>query len=389
MIKIKKEGIVKLEDIRQIISKYPNEKICIVIDNTKYQSPEILEQIAKKYPNVIFSVLGGLNPQKRKFNNEYYQSRTYYNSMELSKIIRIYQLIERKIDLSWTDTQKVMFVYQQLCNRLVYSECEVNGRDCCRCLSGLIYGKAVCSGFAMIFKEALDRLGFKNIYQNKEGMHSWNIAYIDGAYRAFELTWDTYKKKDTCGFIYFNRDENFYHCMEHDLSYEQEEQEYEIVPYKTEDLVKDLQIISSPKILTYPIQNGQTPVINFIGKAIQFRVDNKEIWVNGISNYKKFVRSDGSIFILIYVSSKDNLNKFYYFEPQDGKNQVRGTRIYSELRLDALSENYDYTIANGLLSRERLQRKINNFNGYVGYFGTNQHIYYNSDFEREKLNIIR
>lgn len=387
MIKLRGTGTITINDIEEVVSKYPNEDICFVINNTKYQYPENLEEIARKYPKIIFSVTGGLDPQKQKFNTEYYQKRTYYTPLELSKIIKFYQSIERGIVLSWTDTQKVMFVYQQLCNHMVYSECRVNGKDCSRGIIGLLYGKAVCSGFAMIFKEAMDRLGYQNIYQNREGHHSWNIVYLDGAYRAFELTWDTYDKpKDGCAFYYFNRDKDFYQNEHHDLSQESEEKEYKIIPYTDNELIHNYQVINSPRFLKLPIQNGKPQTINFRGKKIQFTTVNGNIHVDGVQ-YKTFTRYDGSTFILVYGETKGKLNSFFYFDEREG--QIRGARIFSELRLDALSEEFNDTIANGLLSKERLKRKLERFNGYVGYFGSNRQIYYNSDFEREKLNISR
>ena len=57
--------------------------------------------------------------------------------------------------------------------------------------------------------------------------------------------------------------------------------------------------------------------------------------------------------------------------------------------MDRADSQYDDLIANGLLSGERLRRKVNEFNGYVGYMGRNHSIYYNGDFEQERLNIIR
>lgn len=387
MIKLKGTGTITIDDIKHVRLKYPNDDMCIVIENTKYQYPENLEAIAREDSKITFSILGGLNPEKQKFNSEHYQKRTYYKPLELSKIIRVYQSIERGINLSWNDTQKVMYIYQQLCNHMVYSECMVNGRDCARGLIGLLYGKAVCSGFGMIFKEAMDRLGFQNVYQNRLGHHSWNLVYLDGNYRAFELTWDVYNKsKDGCIFAYFNLDGNFYENEHHNLSGEQEEQKYKIVPYTRDELIHNYQVINSPKILHFDIQNGRTQEIKFLGKKIYFIKSNEELHINGIE-YKRFIRNDGSTFILVYAGTKEKLNNYFYFV--ENNNQIIGTRIHSEVRLDALSSEYNQVIADGLLSRERLKRKIKGFNGYVGYFGTNHQIYYNSDFEREKLNIAR
>ena len=363
MIKLEGSGTITVDDINEVRRRYPTEDVCIVIENTKYQYPEILEEIARMDSKITFSVLGGLNPKKEKFNSEYYQRRTYYNPMELSKIIKIFQSIERGINLSWNETQKAMYVYQQICNHMVYSENSVNGRDCARGLSGLLYDKAVCAGFAIIFKEAMDRLGIKCVYQNRQHHHSWNIAYLDGAYRALDLTWDVYEKTSAgCGFKYFNQDSNFYKNEHHDLSNEKQEQEYEIVPYTIEELTDNYRIISSPRILRFNILNGRTSDINLVGKKINIINSNGVLRIKG-TNYKSFVRNDGKQFVLVYTGSKDKLNKFFYFT--ESNNQIIGARIYSEVRLDAVGKEYDNLIANGLLSRERINKKVRDFNGYV------------------------
>ena len=41
------------------------------------------------------------------------------------------------------------------------------------------------------------------------------------------------------------------------------------------------------------------------------------------------------------------------------------------------------------LMKNKIIRKISQFNGYVGYIGKNNSIYYDSKFEMENLNIIR
>ena len=386
MIKIDVNQTITTSLVDKLSSINKSNSICLVIPNTKKQSSKELELVASKYPNVIISVTGGLNPQKKKFNNEHYQKRTYYKPLELSKIIKIFSSIERKISLSWTETQKVMFVYQELCNHMEYSECTVFNRDVSRNLAGLLYGKAVCSGFALILKEALDRLGIKNIYQNVEGHHSWNIAYIDGNYRALELTWDCYNKtKQGCGFMCFNQDKDFYKNKHHNITFEEEEREYPIVPYTVEELRKDYQIIN--RSMTLKFQDANNKPIKINGKNYTVKEVNGEIELIG-PNAKKFERRDGTKFILVSAGPVKDLNKYYCFELIT-KTAVEVSRIYSEVPLDRLSSEYDYTIANGLLSRERLYRKIRNFNGYVGYIDKDQRVYYNSNFEKETLNIIR
>ena len=400
MVKLSAVGTISFEDVCNACKKYPNEKIIIVMANTKNQDAETIKQIGMRYPNIRFSVTGGLDPKKRKFNNEHYQERTYYSGMELSKIITIYSEIEREMDLDWTETQKAMFVYKKLCDRMEYSENVVNGKDYSRGIGGLLYNKAVCSGFAMIYKEAMDRLGIECHYQNKEGHHSWNIAKLDGKYRALELTWDTSNKgKNGCGFYYFNRSGDFYLDEHHDIKNESEERTFPIVPYTLEELQECYNVISQSRILNIQMNANrnnmlQTPELTIDGMpCIIYKSNDGNIGIRMINKnehirHKVFVRSDGSTFMLLAKKTKDpQLKKFLIVKGTE--NGIRIGKIYSEEELTSLPEQYDVTIANGLLSEERIKRKINNFNGYVGYIGRDHSIYYNSKIENDRLNIMR
>lgn len=390
MIKVKVNGKVTCQIIAEIKRKTHNENVIIVIDNTKFQSEEELRLIANQYPNIIFSVQGGLNPKKSKYNNEYYQERTYYSAMELSKIVKIYRDIEKKINLRWTETEKAMFLYKELCDRMEYSEVEVNGKDYSRGIGGLLYNKAVCSGFAMIYKEALDRIGIECYYQNREGYHSWNIAKLDGEYRGIELTWDTYKKSNNgCEFYYFNRDkEPFYSNKHHDISNEREEKIFNIVPYTLKELQEAYGVISRPRIIKcQPDQNHQVK-INVNGNPVIIYEHNNSLQINTSNQiYRKFTRMDGSSFIII--QGNKNIGELHGHVIVEAKHGILNiTNIYSEERLATLPFEYNDTIANGLLSSERLARKINNYNGYVGYIGKNHGIYYQNSIE-DKLNMRR
>ena len=67
MIKIKVDTIITVDIVDKLISQYNTQDICLVIDNSKKQSSKLLELVSRKYPKIIISVLGGLNPQKNKF----------------------------------------------------------------------------------------------------------------------------------------------------------------------------------------------------------------------------------------------------------------------------------------------------------------------------------
>lgn len=397
MLEINVNDTITCDEVEKIYKKFPNEEIIMTMPNTKMQSEKRMYEIAKRFPDIIFSVTGGLDPKKGKYDNYHYQLRTYYSAMELSKIISIFRNIEKQIDISWTETQKAMFIYKEICNKMEYSENNVNGKDCSRNLCGLLYNKAVCSGFAMIYKEALDRIGIECHYQNQESYHSWNIAKLDGKYRALELTWDVNSKKENgCEFKYFNQDIDFYNSEAHDISFEKEEKKFPIVPYTFEELVNDYKIIIQKRIKkikmpinpnigfveTHPIQMENSSFI------IRKNLDGSIIIRNKENESKSFLRNDGTHFALVKMkNNKDNyLNKFLVIE--ENKNGIQMAKIFSEENLVHLPNEYDSIIANGLLSKKRLKTKICDYNGYVGYIGTNSNIYYDTNIEKS-INIIR
>ena len=400
-MKIKATRTVYLQDIQTLCEKYPQNEIIIVMENTKNQSPEELNKIARMYPNITFSVTGGLDPSKRKFNSENYQKRTYYTPLELSKIIEIYRSIEKNIDLSWTETQKAMYIYMELCNRMEYSENYVGGKDCARGIGALLYGKAVCAGFAMIYKEALERMGIECHYQNIQHYHAWNIAKLDGAYRGLELTWDTSSKgKEGCAFKFFGRTgSEFYSIKEHSLVGETEEYEFPIVPYTYEELVKNYRVITNKRVIrvddfvyndgaeeSKPLKLNGIPFVVRKGKNGVVTIRNLSL--NQYLQSKQFFRKDGSQFILVPLN-KSYPQLYCFALIEQTSTGIKMAKIFSEADLANLSPEYDSSIADGLLRQERLVRKINGFNGYVGYIGRNHAIYANVDFERNVLNVFR
>ena len=350
------------------------------------------EDILKLNPKVRISILGGLNPNKEKFNNEHYQLRTYYTPSELASIITAFERIEKRINPMWNDLEKCMFVYKMLCEHSFYDECNYNGRDAARNLLGLITGKSVCSGYAIIFKEAMDRLGIKCYYQNREGHHSWNAVEIDGKMRAIELTWDTYdKESNKCGFRYFCRqDKNaFYSDPHHNIQGEKEEKPFDFEQIPVEVLQKALAKISVDKIhkekTTFATGNETCTIA---GHEVLIK-DSIPFLSPGI-RINTFVRSNGSSFLIIPTGNeKSGVKEYIYLVYLTDKKMVKATKIYSEM--DLLTDDLEMrnNIANNLLSESRIATKINSFNGYVGYLekGSNVRLY-NAEFEKS-LNIIR
>lgn len=432
-------GPLTIQDVNDI--NRSTNKIILIMDNTKGQDSEIIERISSK--NVQISVVGGLDYfNKEKFNEGHYIERTMYSPRELARIIRYFEKIERNIKPSWTPLEKSMYVYKMLTKDLHYkydneSEYE-NNKDIVRSLSGLLYKRLVCSGFALVFKEAMDRIGVPCVYQNLQHHHSWNIIKVEGEYRAIELTWEcSSKKNNECTFDFFNQNPNFYGNRSHNISSEKEEIRYNIVPYTKAKIEQHRKRIESPLYETYPgnkmslntnrdvqyieISNEEPTIREFLvvlddkiaivylpqrydpkmslTKAnIMYAATNNFCIGNitfppNFSQSNHYQRYDGTTFVIrgngkrFTTSTNEIMYEYHYYEYRTN-GDVRRATIVSENRLD-LEDNptRKQLIANRLLSQERMKRKMNHYNGYVGYIGQDSVMYCNQDFEQKDLNI--
>ena len=371
---------------------------------------------------------------KKKFTDYEYIYRTFYTPRNLCNIIKAYESIERKINYSWTESQKCMFVYKSLADAMHYTKSNeaeyVDNVDVARSLNGLLYKRAVCSGFALIFKEAMDRIGIECYYQNKSHDHSWNGVMLDGKYYLVDLTWDVCNKTDECGFMYFCRQDGktFYSNKHHDISNEKEEI---VLPAKAMDIDKlrddyskilNSKTIYSKEMMTYTNSSGETYNYMLLGEkngiltyVIRHNDDidcfyinkdsdirralTKEILNTASSSYEhdikrfaRYQRRDGSNFLLCKTSTKlkNGINEYIIIEPteKNGKPCLKRSTILSENDLINVNEpHFKHVIADYLLSEDRLKRKINYYNGYVGYATNNSEVYYNRDFEIAELGI--
>lgn len=64
MIKVNGNGTITLKRIENLIKKVVHSNIIIVLPNTKEQDSNELNLIGNKYSNILFSIIGGLDPVK-------------------------------------------------------------------------------------------------------------------------------------------------------------------------------------------------------------------------------------------------------------------------------------------------------------------------------------
>ena len=376
-----------LKTINQYNELARRKKIALVFKNTKGLTKKKVELLSD---NITISILGGLNPVKKKFAKEDYQERTYYTKWEMLEILYILEEIERLINPVWSELEKAIFVYQILCVNLYYNEYADRVKS--RNLMVLVNGEGVCAGFALVYKEMMDRLDINCYYQNKQHHHAFNVLEINGRYYGLDLTWDIGEKMyNKCGFEYFASDNNqeFYGNVHRNLKREKEETMFPLSVLSSEQIRTALKNIDMYPNCTIPCQYDYTvnKEIDMIGLNPVYIDNNMPCSYN--NNTISMVRNDGTSFLLIATGNSSNgINEYLYIEYNKSNNTIDIKRIYSEMDFIYLSDEEVKDVANDLLSRKRIKEKVANYNGYVGYMVDSRRCY-RAKFEEHVLNIYR
>ena len=403
--------------------------------NTRNQKKEYFRNIKS---TITIRIIGGLDEkEKPKFDSQQYYDRTLYRPSEVYRIIEKMEQIENKINPSWNDLEKAMFIYKTMCEGMKYDHIDIpyKGRDLNRNLLGFLTGKSVCAGFAMMFKEMMDRQGIRCLYQNRQHGHAWNLLEINGKLVPIDLTWDNTlneNQNNRCDFKYFGRDKNFFNNPNHQVTGEKIHQASFLTDNEVlnanRNITKKTSIHS--KMNSYKDRYGKETYYQTISEGkykrcilicddkIQTAVFDDTMTVEEIISYglykydkehfefsknrqeipnlrkhndciSKFERKDGSSFLLISSGQiKDNVITHKYIDISKEKDGMclNGCNITSDHNLIHEPIEMREGIANTLLSKKRVEEKIHKFNGYVGYPGmeNNRFVkYYNEQIEQQ------
>ena len=109
---------------------------------------------------------------------------------------KIHYFIENimQIKEGMNDIDKVEAVYKELSKRMKYSDKKGEKYpDFSRDVLCMEYGNGVCEGIAKLFLCFLSELGVPCMIITGDH-HAWNIAYVNGGYKHFDLTWDLQRR---------------------------------------------------------------------------------------------------------------------------------------------------------------------------------------------------
>ena len=472
-----------VSEINKIQKDNPTKKIVIQIPNTKGVSSSLLGKIDSR---ISIRIAGGYDEDrvrrlgKKVYKNgetgQYYTDAVIYSKDEAFKIVSAMEDIETGFEgQNFSDFEKIVYIYEKLKSQIMYDpkyEKELSSEI--RSLRGFIRGKTVCAGYALMFKEMLDRQNIKCYYvQGKarssyeDGGHAWNIITINGKSYPVDLTWDNSKFRsgnfkthnylgqdvknfkaahipdddEPCknmAFSEINPDEikkvyrkvnierdyrtsTFYGCRDDGTmfivaqigNHEKGWKKYYRYFYADIDeygkLYNQTILFGDANISKYMdfknfgkktpdgfaealknvlfskenIADSLSKGTQYIGNIIKNYVDDKPVFIKELSDISKsnedvmafhfptkcLKRSDGTSFVIQQMNNNP-VKTFHIFErvQKNGKKIIQRNIVYSEH--DIMNDSR-LGIANDFLSRDRLDRKVKESRGYIGYYDKN------------------
>lgn len=216
------------------LNKFPH-RLLIEYPNTTSLTTSFVDSITNH--KVGYRIVGGYNQTKidywTKRNKDnpnvrkgrykipgltYYEDSNIYNKSTMHDILKRIEEIESGIMPEWSDMKKTLYIYDRLREEIIYHpDYEKQESFDIRTLRGLVSKKTVCAGYAVIFKEFMDRLGIecqyvegsssKEKYDKGQANHAWNIIKIHGEYFPIDLTWDAgqYRQGKSDSFGWFSQ----------------------------------------------------------------------------------------------------------------------------------------------------------------------------------------
>ena len=415
------KGTLTLDDVDKLNSI--NRKIVLILQNTYGQNSDVIGSLNPE--QIRISVVGGYDYlTKKKYNTKDYIRRTIHMPRDLANVMRIFESIEKRIMFSWTDMQKCMFAYKALCEMLdsfdPYDNIVQNGVDYLDSLTGLLYECVRSEGAALAFKELMDRIGLECNLQSIDGVHSFNVVKLSGKYHGVDLFWDINNKShnNKCSFKYFGYEDGagFYDNKYHDITNDAEEIRFPVVPANREEMGSALSIIQvskkevSSEMTMFTNIQRETFYYSYLGECKGFSIFivrqnefinyfyisknedftsklssanlskacfnnhnlSAEELPSDIKKFSRYIRKDGSNFIL-YPTGKTvftDVREYALLEPfkKDGKLVLKKSTILSKNDLITnKSKQFRELVSDYQLSKDRLDDRLKNYGGYIGF----------------------
>lgn len=305
-------------------------------------------------------IKGGLN--KEKYDSERYQRRVTYSGRDIKYIITKMKEIESNIPDEWNDWQKAKYIYETLGNNISYDTeyFSANRHQQDSNLTTILSGKAVCAGYALLFKEMMDRQNIECEYIRGEALgdsdrpekHAWNNITIDGKTVVLDLTWDSARMRKGVPIEYFGNNPRFNdrHCADRD----EKQFNYTILSNAEVNAIStDISIRSRNEVIEkMDIEAKRIYVENAIDETYK-----KYAQIQGEDKAKeqvkaaidKYITEGYSKYFTNSANARDDLNKYV--------NKGEMSEIVASIFVDSISKDEKFKNKKDALKDENILRK--------------------------------
>lgn len=189
-------------------------------------------------------------------------------------------------DSSTTDYEKVVTIYNYLCDNVVYAD-DISDEIVFTSYSALFNGEAVCQGYAQLFYKMAKEVGLDvrvvpGYAESTKENHGWNIVKIGDVYYNVDATWDASRRQADLQYKHFLKGDSFTgHIRKDEYNTEEFYNEYPMSStdyYATSNVDNEATNRSDAKIVGF---NSIKPTIK---KATKKRV--KLAKVSGATKYQ-------------------------------------------------------------------------------------------------------
>ncbi len=340
-----------LNTISDFCRAHPNERVLIEISNTSGITPEMIRSVGN---NADIRVVGPFTEEWQETypSNVNFSNAVIYSKNELGNIIQEMREIERGIHPSWSDIQKATYIYEKMRTQIMMApEYGVRtDKEACS-LSGFLSRETRGAGYAVMYKEMLDRQGIESHYVQGLNQHAWNILKIDGKNYGVDLSFDNaeYRKGNIDGLPFFAG--NTYQFNRFHRPSPKEPQK---------EAQKNLSEID-PKIIKAIV----TPMRRLRDFNVStFRVTRKDGTVFSVAQVGSSVVNDKRIFKYVYReltgNSELSLPTILY-----GESNI-ADMVNSRKNKKDIDRGFESSTINILLSKENIRDSLNNGTFYLG-----------------------
>ena len=339
----------------------------ILVVNSISEIPEGMLRQLNNPDLVNVRIISGLSDTNR-YSAQRYIDRTTYSLVEAIKINDKIDDIISRVNRNASQLDQARQVYEILARDIPVARNYKNlgqiETNAVQGLRSLIDNRgAICAGYSMSYKEILNKLGIQCEYirgkvnvdwTGQAGVHAWNVVVIDGKTYPVDVTWKASGNSD-----WFGNSEAFSNSR----------------------IADSVEVYKDYNIKYNEVDISASSIKNSLGLQQTNSYSN-------IVNY--YQRNDGSGYALNLIGQRDIDGTRVYKYSYANWNQSRGMFdnakiIYSESDVRTLNASDVQRFSSSLLDNDRVNTKINDGGGYVGYIGLEGKKHLNTDIQKQFL----